>query len=246
MDICPNIFANDTTGTVNPSSSEFDPFFTYTFQCIANYLLVAINAVSANYFCEASGAWNTTFTPCSGRQTLLTNNWLYFLLRLATCDPIASLTNGTVTGATSTNTLNRPIAGSIAIYTCDPGFALIGSNTSTCSSNGTWSTPAPSCSCKFIFNYCQAIDYIITLLFKIVDICPNIFGNDTTGTVNPSSPFDPFMTYTFQCIANYLLTAINAVSASYFCEASGAWNTTFTPCTGSKQIILDQTTLNLS
>ena len=72
------------------------------------------------------------------------------------------------------------------------------------------------------------------MIFKLVDICPNIFANDTTGTVIPPGEFDPFYTYTFQCIANYILTAINAVSANYFCEASGNWNTTFTPCTGNE------------
>ena len=136
--------------------AEFDPFYTYTFQCIANYLLTATNTISANYSCEASGAWNATFTPCTGRANEFWQQSLnlssYF--SLATCVAIATLTNGTVTGATSTNTLNRPIAGSIAIYTCDPGFTLFGSNTSTCSSNGTWSDPEPFCSRKqfIIFN----------------------------------------------------------------------------------------------
>ena len=169
MDICPNIFANDTgTGTVNSIATVFDPFETYTFHCITHYLLVAINAVSANYFCEASGAWNPTFTPCSGRQTLKRILDQNNRLLSESSSSFSNLFRNSHLDKRHChwsqhrqNTLNRPIlAGSIAIYTCDPGFTLIGSNTSTCKArNGTWSTPEPSCSCKqqFIFNYARLI-----------------------------------------------------------------------------------------
>ena len=131
---------------------EFDPFYTYTFQCIANYLLTAINAVSANYFCEASGAWNTTFTPCTGSKQIILDqttaaNLLSSFSNLFRLFRLWQTANSSLEPHRRTHS-NRPIAGSIAIYTCDPGFTLIGSNTSTCSSNGTWSTPEPFCSCK--------------------------------------------------------------------------------------------------
>ena len=89
MDICPNIFANDTgTGTVNPSAPPFDPFFTYTFQCIANYLLTAIKRSFGQLFLRS--IWSLeydVYTMQSGiRQTIILDQTTdsYLLLRLAT------------------------------------------------------------------------------------------------------------------------------------------------------------------
>ena len=36
-------------------------------------------------------------------------------------------------------------AGTLAVYSCDFGYALNGSSTRTCQSDGTWSGAAPTC-----------------------------------------------------------------------------------------------------
>ena len=38
------------------------------------------------------------------------------------------------------------VTGTIATYTCDPGFVLVGSETQMCMTDGTWSGQPPTCS----------------------------------------------------------------------------------------------------
>ena len=70
---------------------------------------------------------------------------------LATCAPFTSFPNGTVTENTA-NILNRPVAGSNASFTCNPGFSLSGSDPLTCQANGIWSASEPTCQSKYISN----------------------------------------------------------------------------------------------
>ena len=48
------------------------------------------------------------------------------------CGPLSDPTNGKVT-------LTDTMFGSRAIYTCDPGYAIVGDNTRICEINGRWS-----------------------------------------------------------------------------------------------------------
>lgn len=54
------------------------------------------------------------------------------------CGTLLDPTNGTVTVTTST-------VGSMAIYTCNEGFTVIGSRTQTCVNDGLWAPAAPIC-----------------------------------------------------------------------------------------------------
>ena len=40
---------------------------------------------------------------------------------------------------------------SVATYSCNAGYDLIGANTRTCSASGDWSGSPPTCSGKFLF-----------------------------------------------------------------------------------------------
>lgn len=43
--------------------------------------------------------------------------------------------------------------GSTAVYTCNRGFRLIGSDRRTCQKNGVWSGQQPTCKCKQLLIY---------------------------------------------------------------------------------------------
>ncbi|XP_045204681.2 sushi, von Willebrand factor type A, EGF and pentraxin domain-containing protein 1-like isoform X2 [Mercenaria mercenaria] len=73
-------------------------------------------------YCQYTGNWDTTPT-CVKCETLLVPD------------------SGSVT-TTSTSRITS------AIYSCFPGYNLIGSNTRTCQPDGTWDLTAPTCSCQ--------------------------------------------------------------------------------------------------
>lgn len=55
------------------------------------------------------------------------------------CDPLRNIRNGYVTNP------SNPSEGSVASYGCDDEFVLVGNETSTCQSDGTWSGDEPRC-----------------------------------------------------------------------------------------------------
>ena len=68
-----------------------------------------------------------------------------------TCEVLSSPTNGGFSIEAGPNSLSGGL-GSVATYTCDPGYALEGQGTRTCEDTnggtvtmGTWSGAQPSC-----------------------------------------------------------------------------------------------------
>ncbi len=65
---------------------------------------------------------------------------------IVTCSALISLTNGDIDyGGGSPD--NRPVD-TVATYTCNPGYTLIGDSTRTCGSDGVWSGSDPICQRK--------------------------------------------------------------------------------------------------
>ena len=60
----------------------------------------------------------------------------FFLVGMM-CEALDPPTHGNVTNNTAVN--------SQAIYTCNPGFVLLGRSIRTCQANGTWSGEEPLC-----------------------------------------------------------------------------------------------------
>ena len=57
------------------------------------------------------------------------------------CEALEHPPNGVVDYMTATE-------GSMATYTCDPDYPLVGSDTRVCQSNGTWTLEEPRCGCS--------------------------------------------------------------------------------------------------
>lgn len=82
-------------------------------------------------------------SPFSNYLMLRVKHILFSLLHTGVLcpDPI-SPTDGIVTYATPMHT---PHVGSIILYTCNDGFALVGNSMAECQLNGNWSNPIPKC-----------------------------------------------------------------------------------------------------
>ncbi len=89
------------------------------------------------------------------RVYLLTYNYMHYTHTYTdgplTCEALFPPTNGGVSIEAGPNSLSGGL-GSVATYTCDPGYALAGQRTRTCEdinggsvTMGTWSGTQPSC-----------------------------------------------------------------------------------------------------
>ncbi|MBU6161487.1 MAG: SUMF1/EgtB/PvdO family nonheme iron enzyme [Myxococcales bacterium] len=99
-----------------PDGVEYNDVATYA--CDPGYLLVD---GSPTRTCGADGLWSGTAAACSPRQ----------------CGAAPLIENGTRTSSADT-------FGGVATYSCNAGYALTGSSTLTCGTDGTWGTP-PRC-----------------------------------------------------------------------------------------------------
>ncbi|XP_064397056.1 sushi, von Willebrand factor type A, EGF and pentraxin domain-containing protein 1-like isoform X3 [Halichondria panicea] len=109
------------SGTVQYTATTCGSVSTYT--CVPGFILEGVGSRT----CEATGSlclglWSGSSTTC----------------RLANCGLLPSLSNGEV--SFSTTTFN-----SVASYTCDLGYILIGATSCTCQLDEQWSGDAPTC-----------------------------------------------------------------------------------------------------
>ena len=70
------------------------------------------------------------------------------------CNPLTDPTSGQVI-------VNERFVGSVATYSCDVGFELVGNETRTCQSGSTWSGAEPSCrgTIKYRIMLCQYLGF---------------------------------------------------------------------------------------
>ena len=114
--------------------------------------------------CLATGSWSTQ-PSCTGKLqqiimivlVLLSGQYLKNHLQSVGCGPLSDPVNGQVT--TSGTTFN-----SMATYSCDEGFNLVGSRAVTCGLDGVWTPSSPTCDGKlsewvsiFIFYSCDRL-----------------------------------------------------------------------------------------
>ncbi|XP_003387839.1 PREDICTED: sushi, von Willebrand factor type A, EGF and pentraxin domain-containing protein 1-like isoform X2 [Amphimedon queenslandica] len=107
---------NPLNGVVNFESTTVSS--TATYSCNKGFVLSGLST----RVCQPSGEWSGEAPTCI----------------IVNCGELRPIPNGDVTFASTG-------FGSIARYSCDFGFTLVGSNTRTCQLNGEWSEKEPFC-----------------------------------------------------------------------------------------------------
>ena len=69
----------------------------------------------------------------------LSNCFVIFLITAVDCGPLSNPDNGQVDTSSGTTFTN------VAIYSCDTGYILTGSETQMCGSDRMWTPVAPTC-----------------------------------------------------------------------------------------------------
>ena len=95
------------------------PGSTAAYTCNSGYVLAGMSTRT----CESNGEWSGQAPTCDAIQ----------------CKPLPNIADGQVVVSGSR-------VGSVAVYTCDQGFQLVGWSRRTCLSSGEWSSSEPSCS----------------------------------------------------------------------------------------------------
>ncbi len=74
----------------------------------------------------------------------------YFPVATSTvCSDLSAPTNGESISYNAGTMNNRPV-NTVATYTCNDGYVLMGDATRTCQSDGDWSSTAPTCAGKLV------------------------------------------------------------------------------------------------
>lgn len=147
-----------------------------TYSCAAGYGL----AGGAQRTCGTTATWSGAAPTCAIKD----------------CGPLTAPTNGTISAKVTTY-------GATATYACMAGFGPSGSETRTCTADGTWDGMAPTC---------------------VVSNCPALVG-PTGGSVSaPTLTFGSMATYA--CNLGYAMSGM----ATRTCQPTGAWSGTAPTC----------------
>ena len=97
---------------------------------------------------------------------LLTGNYYFFLCSAVDCGPLNNIPNGEVSFEATT-------LDSIATYTCNSGYALLGNATRMCRNDGVWDCQPPVCQRKRL-NSIQVNQMITTFIFaQLLAVVPS-------------------------------------------------------------------------
>ena len=136
--MCP-LLADPANGSVLISGNSIGETADYI--CELGFTLVGPSSLT----CGEDGSWSGIPPVCIGKpplHTLCTPMISTITLLIAViCPLLLDPANGTVV-------MSGNMVGDAAIYTCDPGFSLVGESRLTCASNGTWSGIPPVCTRK--------------------------------------------------------------------------------------------------
>ncbi|MDB5218181.1 MAG: hypothetical protein JWO86_6108 [Myxococcaceae bacterium] len=147
---------------------------TVTYACDAGYVLSG----AATAKCRVNGTWSAAPT-CVAQP----------------CSPALSApAHGTVSATSGTS-------GDVRTYSCNTGYTLTGSATTTCQANHTWSNPAPTC---------------------VASSCGTVPSAPSHGTVTAPNPGAGVTgdSVSYTCNGGYTRTG----PASATCQTSGSWS----------------------
>ena len=120
---------------------------TATYSCDPGYTLVGSTSTRA---CQ-SGAWSGSAPICQSKlwQSSYKICDHAFVIYHVDCPVLAPPINGQITYSSGSSTV-RPID-TVATYSCDPGYRIVGRGTLTCQAGltvGAWSSAPPTCECE--------------------------------------------------------------------------------------------------
>ncbi|XP_066300510.1 P-selectin-like [Branchiostoma lanceolatum] len=147
-----------------------------TFTCNSGYNLIG----GSTRTCQVDLTWSGSSPTCA----------------IVQCPTLTSPTNGGVGGSNS--------YGSVATFTCDSGYNLVGASTRTCQADGTWSGSSPTCS---------------------AGQCPTL-AFPTNGAVSGSNSLGDVATFT--CNSGYNM----AGGSTRTCQTDLTWSGSSPTCTG--------------
>ena len=192
------------------------------FQSVANYTcdngynLVGIQSRT----CESNATWSGNEPVCKGirlwmiHSLFLRNHLGLFFNNLAVdCGNLSGVVNGMVETVAT-------IFGSVANYSCDNGYELVGPSTRTCQANGSWSDIDPLCKGKIEKNYAIVRTMIICLAVDCGNVDPPSYGDVHA----PETTFQAVATYS--CISGYNLVG----DSKRTCQANESWSGKFPKC----------------
>jgi CUB/sushi domain-containing protein len=172
----PSCPALDTPMGGTVAAPDLTPGSTATYSCTIGGKLLG----SATRTCQPDGTWDGSAPTCS----------------LTDCGPLVAPMNGSVLAPTST-------FGSVATYSCGPGFGPSGSSTRTCQADG-WDGMQPTC---------------------VVADCPALAGPAGGSVVASTLTFGA--TATYACSSGYTIAGV----ATRTCQPDGTWSNAAPTCT---------------
>nr|XP_020663214.1 complement receptor type 1 [Pogona vitticeps] len=109
-------------GRITRAQVVYKPMEAITFDCDPGYVLKGNRTIQ----CQFDNTWDSPVPIC---------------VRAVRCQPPPDVPNGSYRNQEDAAFTPEMFV----IYTCDPGYALIGEASIYCTSSGTWSSPAPRC-----------------------------------------------------------------------------------------------------
>lgn len=174
-------------------------------------------------FCGLNGEWTGNPPTCVGKETVLFSVYIldhykydYCIVFTANCGGLLDPTNGQVSTSGTTE-------GSIATYSCNNGYHVVGNTSRTCGSNRQWSGNAPTCERKCMaFNkayYTAFYAVHFTFLLSLAEDCGPLSDPVNGHVMTPNGT-----TFGFQ--ASYICNEGYFISGSPIrsCEANGVWS----------------------
>ena len=132
---------NPTNGQVSLDMTTFGAVANYS--CNEGYILMGPTA----RICQSNGNWTNDTAVCQSKSSLRVTMAMVVVLTyvlnisVVDCLNLTSPSNGQVSHRTTT-------FGSVATYTCEDGYMLMGFPMRECLSNGNWSQEEPVCESK--------------------------------------------------------------------------------------------------
>ena len=218
-------------GNVQTTGTDF--WDTATYSCNEGFVRIGVSSRT----CQANGVWSATPPFCSGELVTSTEaGILCFCLNIVFCiiHPLilfllAAVECPILEPPKDGNVLFTSVRfGTVATYTCHPGFTLIGNEERTCLESGLWSGNEPSCRSK---RYVASTLISVTLQTHI-HIIPGIdcgfLVPPKNGDINFSqgTGFGSVATYT--CDSPFQLMG----EATRVCQESGVWSGEAPSCEG--------------